>query len=136
MEAYFIDSANKTVSVVNYDGDWRSIKNIIGCDLFTVVTVNEHGDGIFVDDEGHYVDDQNYFWFDDCPTMLAGNGLVLGTDKEGESIEPAQSIEWFRERVRFQDKDTAPMFVPDLTPQISTFDSVEDLLQKMFGVKQ
>lgn len=123
MEAYFIDAANKTVNRIEYDGDWRSINRTIGCDTFTVVNANEHGDSIFLDDEGHLgVPDQNYFWFDGYPTMLAGNGLVLGTDKEGESVEPCQSIEWFKERIRFQNKDTAPLFVPDLTPKIYTIE--------------
>jgi hypothetical protein len=123
VEAYFIDAANKTVTRIEYDGNWRNISKTIGCDRFTVVNVNEHGDGIFLDDEGHYEDDQNYFWFDGYPTMLAGNGLVLGTDKDGDSIEPCQSIEWFNERIRFQNKDTAPLFVPDLTPKVYTFDA-------------
>ena len=120
MEAYFIDSENKTVSMIDYDGDWRSIKQIVGCDMFTVLNLNEEGDSLFIDDEGLIIDqeNQNYFWFEGYPTMLAGNGLVLGTDKEGESIEPCMPIEWVRERVRFQDKATAPLLMPDLTPKI------------------
>jgi len=121
MEAYFIDAANKSVTLIDYDGDWRSINKIVGCETFTVVNANEYGDSIFLDDEGHFVPDQNYFWFDGYPSMLAGNGLVLGCNSEGESIEPCQSIEWFKERIRFQNKDTAPLFVPDLTPKIYVF---------------
>ena len=123
MEAYFIDAANKEVRLIDYNGDWKTIDGIIGCEIFTVVNVNNEGDSIFLDDEGHYVDDQNYFWFEGYPTMMAGNGLVLGTNRDGDSIEPCQSIEWFRERIRFQNKDTAPLFVPDLTPKFYTFDS-------------
>jgi hypothetical protein len=124
MEAYFIDAKNKSVSVVDYDGNYKSISKIIGCDIFTVVNINNDGDHIFIDDEGLIIeqDDQNYFWFDGYPQMLAGNGLVLGTDREGDSIEPCQSIDWVRERVRFQDKETAPLYMPDLEPKFYTFE--------------
>jgi hypothetical protein len=32
---------------------------------------------------------------------LAGRGLVLGTDKEGESVAPSLTIEELRKRVKF-----------------------------------
>ena len=123
MQAYFIDSANKTITDVEYDGDYRNISKMLGCDMFTVVNLNEDGDALFVDDEGYLKDqdNQNYFWFEGYPTMLAGNGLVLGTDAEGESIEPCRLIDWVKDRVLFQEKNTAPLFIPDLNPKIFSF---------------
>jgi hypothetical protein len=123
MQAYFIDSANKTITDVEYDGDYKNISKMIGCDIFTVINLNEDGDALFIDDEGHLKDQdsQNYFWFDGYPTMLAGNGLVLGTDVEGESIEPCRLIDWVKDRIRFQEKNTAPLFIPDLNLKIFSF---------------
>ena len=42
---------------------------------------------LYVDDEGLYAENQRFFTWDGYPKPLAGRGLILGTDEEGESID-------------------------------------------------
>ena len=54
MKAYLINSETKTVTPVDYNGDYKTIYTLIGCELFDIVyaQVDEHKLNIFVDDEG------------------------------------------------------------------------------------
>lgn len=131
MRAYLIDPFAKEVSEVNYTGDYKNINEHIQAPMFCVVDIDNDGDSIFIDDEGLYVEEQEFFWFDGYPQMLAGRGLVLGTDKEGESVEPKCSIDWLRERIRFQPKRTAPLFMPDMEPKVYTWSTEENKWTKV-----
>lgn len=71
------------------------------CDLFDVVGFNDVGDVIYVDDEGLLKGPTSYFLIEGCRTPLAGRGLVLGTDPEGETISPSVTLEWLNENVDF-----------------------------------
>lgn len=102
IRAYLIDPFNETVSEVKYSGDYQDIYKLIDCETFTCVELNEHGDTVFVDDEGlvngRY---QDFFKLRGYPSPLAGKGLVLGTNEDGESVEPKMSLEALREQVQF-----------------------------------
>jgi hypothetical protein len=60
-------------------------------------------DSIYIDDEGLFVDDQLFFEYggDAQSVRLAGNGLILGVDDEGNSISPTTTIEEVKGRVGF-----------------------------------
>jgi hypothetical protein len=51
MRAILLDAKTRTVSEVDYDGDYKSIYGLIGCQCFTVVQLG-NGDDLYVDDEG------------------------------------------------------------------------------------
>jgi hypothetical protein len=97
MDAYLIDPFAQTVTVVDYTGDYKQIYQLIQAELFTVVPINMAGDGIFVDDEGLFVDtdEQRYFIFTNNgeTQLLAGRGLVLGVDGAGESVSPHMTFD-------------------------------------------
>lgn len=102
MKAYLIDPVQRTVEEVNYTGDYQQIYELIGADCFDVCRINSAGDGIFVDDEGLL----RYGLLPAFMTTLyggplAGRGLVLGVDSEGESVEPTISLESLRETLTF-----------------------------------
>jgi len=109
MKAYLIDPFTKTISMVEYSGDYNeiykliecdTIYKLIECDTFTCADFNEFGDTVFVDDEGLINGkDQEFFLIGDYPTPLAGKALVLGTNQEGESVEPSMTIEQVAVRV-------------------------------------
>ena len=101
MKAILIDPERKAITEVEYDGNHRSINKLIDADLFDVVRISPDGDGIFVDDEGLYR--QNHYWkLDGCASPLAGKGLVLGVDAQGESISPqSTTIEKLEQLVHF-----------------------------------
>jgi hypothetical protein len=71
--------------------DIQFIADEIGCDFFDVVRIND-GDCIYVDDIGLCRDGmQGAFNLDGYEQPLVGNGLVIGSNWEGESTEPVIS---------------------------------------------
>jgi hypothetical protein len=86
MKAYLIDPFARTVTQVEYSGDYKEISALIGCQLFDAVRIGANGDTIFVDDEGLLNGPTEFFKHSSYPSPLAGKGLVLGTDDEGESV--------------------------------------------------
>jgi hypothetical protein len=100
-KAYLIDPVTRTVEEVNYSNDFTDIYDLIDCDTFTCVNFNKHNDTIFVDDEGLFKSDQQFFHVQGYPQPLAGKGLILGTDDEGESVSPVIGYEDFCKLVTF-----------------------------------
>lgn len=86
---YLIDPEANTVQRVTV-GDYKTIYKWIGCDCFDVARFAQNGDGCFVDDEGLLVQrpPTDFFVLPGYPEPLAGKGLVMGVDDEGESISP------------------------------------------------
>lgn len=107
MKAYLIDPFKKEVTSVEYNGDFQQIYDLIDCSCFDVARINSHGDGIYVDDEGLIGDimKQAFFMFSGYPNPLAGKGLVLGTDYQGESVEPHITLDELKSKVRFMTID-------------------------------
>tara|TARA_R110000822_G_scaffold117943_1_gene250487 strand:- start:76 stop:423 length:348 start_codon:yes stop_codon:yes gene_type:complete len=96
MKAYLINSETKTVTPVDYNGDYKTIYTLIGCELFDIVyaQVDEHKLNIFVDDEGLLNNPQHFFMLDGWAHPLAGNGLVLGdVDEEGETLAAPDDLD-------------------------------------------
>lgn len=105
MKAYLIDSQNKTVSEVEYDGTIDCIYRHLDVGTFDVVQLDDNGDSVFVDDEGLLKDPYYFFEVQGVSFPLAGRGLVLGTDDEGDSVEPVMSLDSLKERVSFLSRD-------------------------------
>jgi hypothetical protein len=103
MIAYLIDPFAKTVDAVDYDGDYKHIYALIDADTFDCARFNEHGDGVFVDDEGLISGkSQEFFAIQGYSTPLAGKGLVLGCNmRTGDSAAPHVDLNWLREHVVF-----------------------------------
>ena len=113
MKAYLIDPTARTITEVNYYGNYQSINRFIDASLFDCVRIPNSRDAIFVDDEGLY--NSSDFWFMPAasPCPLAGKGLMLGTDAAGESIEPAMPIEILQQLVHFIGRDEAIRLAED-----------------------
>ena len=102
MKAILIDPFTRTVTEVEYSGNYQQIYDLIDCETFDCARINRHGDGIFVDDEGLIRDkEQAFFLHADYPQPLAGKGLVLGCDDEGESVSPHTTLDEVTRKVRF-----------------------------------
>ena len=95
MRAILIDPSTQTITEVDYNGDYKQIYTFIDAASFDCVQLNE-SDTIYVDDEGllnDAVSRISMFRVDgDNPAYLAGKGLVLGTNEEGESIGTELSL--------------------------------------------
>jgi hypothetical protein len=99
MQGYLINPEEKTVEVVELDDTIDDIKTHIEAALFDVVRL-PHNDVIYVDDEGLY-NKHDYFALEGYMNPLAGRGLVLGTDSEGESTDPIHDITDIANLVKF-----------------------------------
>lgn len=102
MKAFLIDPPSQSVTEIEYDGDWKTIAPMLGCDLFTMVYLNAKQDVVFVDDEG-LINGNEHGWFTipTYPQPLKGRGLVLGTDDMGESTAPAVTQTQLRNQIQF-----------------------------------
>jgi hypothetical protein len=104
MKAILIDVYNREVREVEVDkkNELHSMYKHIDCEYVDRVRIDEHDD-IWVDDEGLLTldDDSMFFVFKGYDGVLAGNGLIMGVNRKGESIEPRISIEEVRSSVRF-----------------------------------
>ena len=94
MRAYLIDPFARQVKPVEYNGNIEEIYSLIQADCFDCCRFSTaHNDGVFVDDEGLFKPDQEFFMIGNYPSPLAGRGLVIGCDDVGESIGAKSSID-------------------------------------------
>lgn len=103
MKAILIDSATRNVSEVNFDGDWKSIAPLIGCQTFAVVYLN-NGDVVYVDDEGLLGTPNNFFELGDIGQPIAGNGLIVGSTDDGDNTDCLSTVNEIRNDVIFMDE--------------------------------
>ena len=83
MKSILIDVKKQEVKEVEHDDTLASIYKHVDCGTFDVVNI----DGV----NSIYVDD----------VSLAGNGLVLGVDEEGETTSPTLMLEEVKKAVTF-----------------------------------
>lgn len=120
--AILIDPTNKSVTEIEYDGDYRSISKLLGCELFTVAlniaTLGEP-DTLFVDDEGllTYPNPHGYFRLPglNYPGTLAGKGLLLGSDGMGGDAPALTRLEHITRAVEFIDTPAEDEVAPSIT---------------------
>ena len=98
-KAYLINAEARTITEVTV-GPYTDIYPLLGCDTFTCVGLEDE-DTLYVDDEGLLKPQMHFIMYEGYPEPLAGNGLVMGTDSEGESIDPKMSLEDLKSRVTF-----------------------------------
>jgi hypothetical protein len=101
MKAYLIDPYNCSITQVKYSGDYNDIYNLIDAKYFDCVGFNEFRDTLYVDDEGLYKDNKEFFMIEGYPQPLVGKALVLGCDRNGNSIAPKISLTKLRNMVSF-----------------------------------
>lgn len=106
MKAFVINSEERTIEEVEYSGDYRDIYRLGDFDHFEVAGFNSHGDGVYVDGDGLFKVGQYFFSVRGYPQPLAGNGVVLGCNEEGETVEPTVTLDWLRNNVIWYGKRT------------------------------
>lgn len=100
MKAILIDPFEQTIKEVEYSGDWKQICELIGAECFDTARISRT-DSIFVDDCGLLNNPTHFFQHQDYHSPLAGKGLILGCDSEGESISPKTTVEEVSRKVTF-----------------------------------
>ncbi len=105
MRAILIDPSNKTITEVDYNGDYQHIYALIGANCFDCVRIGDDEEHtIYVDDEGLYngkVQTGMFRYAGENPAYLAGKGLILATDEEGESVAATMALDAVADMVEF-----------------------------------
>lgn len=133
MRAILIDTPNKQIIDVEWNGDYKSIYPLIKVDLFTTVMLNnDTQDVVFVDDEG-LINGNPYGWFtiNGYPQPLRGYGLVLGTGPEGKSIEPRTTTEELRTKISFPEDSELKDPEEYADVQVMSFNTAEEMIAAM-----
>ena len=101
MKAILIDVKTQEIKEVEHDGKLQNIYDLIDCRTIDIVRIDDVN-GIFVDDEG-LLKDNLYFEYSGSENVfkLAGNGLILGVNDEGNSISPTLTVEDVKSKVNF-----------------------------------
>jgi hypothetical protein len=106
MKAYLINPELISIEEVeieeNSDGEPQldHIRGLIGCSWIDVARLtNSTGDVIYVDDEGMLKDGNELFGHEEYYSPLAGIGIVLGTDNQGNTIAPTVTLEQLKNKV-------------------------------------
>tara|TARA_R110000823_G_scaffold58469_1_gene140754 strand:+ start:395 stop:757 length:363 start_codon:yes stop_codon:yes gene_type:complete len=105
MKAILIDVTKQEIKEVLHNDTLESIYNFVDCGTFDVVRIDDTN-SIYIDDEGLFIEDQLYFNYKGTTdsVSLAGNGLVLGVDEEGETISPSLTLKDVQKAVTFLPK--------------------------------
>ena len=104
MKAILIDAYNKKIKEVTLDVSKDMLDQYhehIKCDTMTVAHYINNHDAILVDDEGLLKSPRHFFHYTDGHQPFAGNGLILGIDKQGETEECNISLKEVKENVSF-----------------------------------
>lgn len=99
MKTFVIDPEERTITEATYEGDIEEIYELGDFDRFAVAEFNLQGDAAYVDDEGLFKVDPHFFVINGYPQPLAGKGIVLGCNEDGETVEPSVTLDWLKENV-------------------------------------
>lgn len=111
--AYLINPETKTIEAVSIDASKEHLPQIyvhLGCTLITTAPV-AGGDTVYVDDEGLIKGPvYQFFGLQGYPQPLAGRGLVMGSDGEGNDAAPALSLDEVKARLYFIERLTRDLW--------------------------
>ena len=102
MQVIKIDPYNKEVYAI--ESDMTKLSNIyeeLNCSMFTMVRLDEYND-LLLDDCG-LLKSNSFFAIEGYPSALAGYGLIVSHDEDGETIESSLSPQQVQKMVRFVD---------------------------------
>jgi hypothetical protein len=102
MKGVLIDSKHRIVSIVEVSNSGiNDILTHLNCDIFTVAMQLKNRDVMYVDDEGLINGTDSFFTYEGAHQPFAGNGLILGTDSEGESVDCKVELMEVAKKVNF-----------------------------------
>ena len=106
IKGFLIDPQTMRITPIELPGQSRENLNAmykaIGCDLVEAVYLNKEQDAVFVDEEGLLKEPTLFFYIEGTHQPLAGRGVVIGCDEEGESVSVrAVTLDWLRANTAF-----------------------------------
>jgi hypothetical protein len=109
MKAIKIDAKNRQVIEVDITSDYNDINKEIGSQIFTIAHSLKKRDTIMVDDEGLYNNDNTFFVYKGAHQPFAGNGLIVGCNAKGDTVDCKIDINEVKQNVEFYDRNTLAM---------------------------
>lgn len=104
MKAILIDVFNKTVTQIKLDNNKDMLDqwyHVIKADIVEVAHYITDYDSILVDEEGLLKSCDHFFFYEGAHQPFAGNGLIVGVDKEGETVDCDISAKEVENNVQF-----------------------------------
>jgi len=101
MKAILIDAVNKEVKEVQIGKGIEEMYKFLNCECFTIASYLPKNDAIFVDDEGLMNGTDSFFTYEGAHQPFAGNGLIMGSDDEGESTDCKVSLDEVKSKSNF-----------------------------------
>jgi len=104
IRAILIDPFACTVTEIEHDAsDYKNVYPLLSHEtmpvrMFQIVRIGDDGDAIFVDEEGLLKPCDRWF--------IAGKGVVLGSDDEGETTSAKTSLITVRGLIRFAERQS------------------------------
>lgn len=103
-KAILIDAENSRVTMVTLPNGYKEWHKVMKCDIATVAFYIDDHDSVLVDDEGMLKQPERFFLYEGFHHPLAGNGLVVGCDEEGNTEDCNATEEAVRAKVKFMNK--------------------------------
>ena len=116
MKAIKIDAENQKIVFVEVSSDYKDIyvQLGLGCDIMTAPIILENEDTVYVDDEGLLRGPAKCGWTmslsDGTFWKFVGNGLILGSNDEGESAPAKSTIEEIATMVGWMNEEAAKLY--------------------------
>jgi len=104
MKAILIDSINKEVKEVEIGKGIDEMYKFLNCEIFTIASYLPKNDAIFVDDEGLMNGTDTFFTYEGAHQPFAGNGLIMGSNSKGESVDCKIDLNEVKKKVDFYDR--------------------------------
>lgn len=134
MKLIKIDVEKQSVYEVEHDGSLKSIYKLLGAECFCIGATFENRDVIMVDDEGLLHDSIGWFQLKPGTQPLAGNGLVCGTDDNGDTVPPKVTLAFIKSICRFfKPGEITP---PEPFAEVQPFDTLEEMLKAQKDLRE
>jgi hypothetical protein len=105
--AYHINAEEQTITeiMIPDKGSLEALQKCVGGYIEPAVRF-ENEDILYVNEEGLFCSPQFFFIVKGAHQPFAGNGVMIGTDDEGDNQDVQTSLDDIKKQVRFADKQT------------------------------
>lgn len=101
-KAFKINVENRKIEEITISSFTDISKEIgNGCGLITAPIIFDNEDTIYVDDEGMFNDYGGGFMMEDWAYPLVGNGVLLGSNEEGDSVDVKTTKEELEKMIKW-----------------------------------
>ena len=107
MKVIKIDSLKEEISIIDINGSLESIYKELNCTIVEAPIILDNEDTLYDDEEGLFVSEsKGGFMFSIYHSPLMGNGLIIGSNDEGENVDVKSTLEDIINKVKFLPGDT------------------------------